>query len=143
MQRLPAFSKEGAINSKDKVIENTDEMKKQEREEFILNFISGRLFFVSVVGEAAAASLTGARSLIRFIGAAGEVSLLVYHVTKDFDDAFMTMFSYLASASVGRGGSRNAADPRRGMTSKDNNSLGSFKTNLDRVETIRGAIYAI
>jgi hypothetical protein len=61
-----------------KITDKADEIKKQEREEFILNFISGLLFWISFAGEAAgAASLTATRSLLRLIGAAGEAGMLV------------------------------------------------------------------
>lgn len=141
---LPAFSIEEAVASMEKIIEKADEIKKQEREEFILNFITGLLFYIPVVGEAAgAAGLTAARSLLRLIGAAGDLAITLHDVIENPDNAFLAVFTYLAGAGVGRGGFRNAANARRGINKKDYDSLGNVKTNLDKMQSLRGNICGI
>ncbi|RYP14424.1 hypothetical protein DL765_006367 [Monosporascus sp. GIB2] len=141
---LPAFSTDEAVISMEKIVEKAGEIEKKERENFILNFITGLLFFIPFVGQAAgAAGMTAVRSLLSLIGTAGEAGILVYDVVRNPENAFMTVFSYLAGAGLGRDGFKNAANSRRGMKSNEYNSLGGVKTNLDRVETIRGGICPI
>ncbi|CAO2657798.1 Nn.00g070580.m01.CDS01 [Neocucurbitaria sp. VM-36] len=130
---LPSFSSVEAVESMEKIVAKADEIKKQEREEMIMNFIMGLLFFIPVAGEAAgAAGLTAARSLLRLIGAAGDIAMTVYDVIQSPDNAFLAVFMHLAGAGVGRGGFRSAAEARRGMTSKEYNSLGNVKGKLDQ-----------
>jgi hypothetical protein len=136
---LPSFSAVEAVESMEKIVAQADDIKKKEREEMILNFIMGLLFFIPVAGEAAgAAGLTAARSLLRLIGAAGDAGMLVHDLVKNPENAFMTVFSYLAGAGVGRGGFKNAANARRGMSSKEFDSLGNVKTRLNTITSIRG-----
>lgn len=141
---LPAFTTEEAVNEMDKIVEEAKEIEKRKREEFILSFLTGLLFWIPFVGElSGAAGLTAVRSLLRLIGNVGESGILVYDVVRDPQNAFMSVFGYLASAGVGRGGFRNAANSRRGLTSKEYDSLGEVKTRLDKVESIRGGICPI
>ncbi|KAF7128464.1 hypothetical protein CNMCM5793_003194 [Aspergillus hiratsukae] len=136
---LPALTTQTAVESMDKIVQTAKEIKKQEREEFIVSFLTGLLFFIPVVGDAAgAAGLTAARSLLRLAGAAGEAGLLLHDIIEHPENAFMSVFSYLAGAGVGRAGFRNAANARRAMRSSDIDSLGSLKKALDLIETVRG-----
>lgn len=138
---LPAFSIQEAVESMEKIVEKADEIQKKEREEFILSFITGLLFFIPIVGEVAgAAGLTAVRTMIRLIGGVGDAALTIYDVVKNPENAFMAVFSYLAGAGVGRGGFRNAANSRRGISQKDYDGLGNVKTSLDKVQSIRGII---
>jgi len=115
-------------------------MKKKERQEMILNFVMGILFFIPVAGEAAgAAGLTAIRSMLRLIGTVGDAGMLVHDLVENPENAFMTVFSYLAGAGVGRAGFKNAANARRGMSSKEYESLGNVKVKLDKVTSIRGS----
>ncbi|KFY07990.1 hypothetical protein V492_06644 [Pseudogymnoascus sp. VKM F-4246] len=141
---LPAYSTAEAITSMEKVIEKAEEIKKAEREEFILSFVSGLLFFIPFVGEAAgAAGLTAARTMLRLIGTTGEAGLGIYDLVTHPENAFMSVFTFLAGAGVGRAGFRNAANSRRGVTPDVYNSLGGVKTNLDKVHAIRASICPI
>jgi hypothetical protein len=135
---LPAFSTDEAIASMEKIIEKANEIKKAEREEFILNFITGLLFFIPLVGEVAGAGLTAVRTIARLIGGAGEAAVTIYDIVKDTDNAFMSVFLYLAGAGIGRGGFRNAANSRRSILQKDYDSLGNIKVKLDKVQSLRG-----
>ncbi|KAK3356345.1 hypothetical protein B0T25DRAFT_451345 [Lasiosphaeria hispida] len=45
-------------------------------------------------------------------------------------NTFMTVFSFLVSAGVGRGGFRSATGSRRGMGQKEFDSLGNVKTRF-------------
>ena len=114
--------------------------KKQQREEMILNFIKGILFFIPAAGSAAgAAGLRAVRSMLRLIGTIGEASMFVCDVVENPDNAFITISRYLARAGVGRSGFKNAANARRGMSSKEYKSLGNVKVRLDKLTSIRGS----
>ncbi|KAI4700360.1 hypothetical protein J4E89_011002 [Alternaria sp. Ai002NY15] len=139
---LPAFSTEEAIVAMEKIVSKANEIEKAEREEFILNFIMGLLFFIPFAGEAAA-GLTAVRSIARLIGTVGDVALTVYGVVQDPENAFMTVFSALAGAGVSRSGFKGAAASRRHMKKEDYDSLGPVKGKLDFVEDLRGAMCPI
>ena len=137
---IPSYSAVEAVEAMEKIAEKADDIKKQEREEMILNFIMGILFFIPAAGSAAgAAGLTAVRSMLRLIGTIGEAGMLVYDVVENPDNAFITVFSYLAGAGVGRSGFKNAANARRGMSSKEYESLGNVKVRLDKLTSIRGS----
>ncbi|KAI6778523.1 uncharacterized protein J7T54_005047 [Emericellopsis cladophorae] len=141
---LPAFSMEEAVKNMDKIVEKAKEIKEAARKEFILNFISGLLFFIPFIGGAIGGVGMGAlRSMLTLIGTVGEAGLLVYSIVEDPDSALMAIFGFLAGAGVGRGGFRNAADARRGMSSKELNSLGPIKGKLDMISGLQGGRCAI
>jgi hypothetical protein len=74
---LPALTAQTAVASMDQIVKTVDEIKKREREELIVGFITGLLFFIPLSGEAAgAAGLTAARSLLRLASVAGESGML-------------------------------------------------------------------
>jgi hypothetical protein len=135
---LPAFTAEEAIASMQKVAEAADEIDRREREDFIISFISGRLFFIPLVGEAAGAALASARTLLSLVGAVGEVALGIYEVVQDPENAFTAVFMALAGAGVGRAGFTKAAGARRDLTEEEYKSLGGVKTKLDKVTELRG-----
>ncbi|KAI0882847.1 putative glycosyl hydrolase, family 18 [Annulohypoxylon maeteangense] len=138
---LPGYSTEEAVASMEKIVEQAGEIEKKQREEFILNFITGLLFWIPIVGEAiGAAGMTTVRSLLRLIGSTGDAGLAVYDIVNNPENAFMAVFSYLAGAGLGRAGFRNAANSRRGLSSSEYDSLGGVKTKLDLVQNIRGNI---
>ncbi|KAL5364727.1 putative glycosyl hydrolase, family 18 [Aspergillus floccosus] len=137
---LPALTTQTAVESMEKIVETAKEIKKREREEFIVSFLTGLLFFIPIVGEAAgAAGLTAVRSLLRLAGTAGDAGLLLHDIIEHPENAFMSVFSYLAGAGVGRAGFKNAANSRRSMKSSDIDSLGSLKNDLNLIETVRSA----
>ncbi|KAF2027750.1 hypothetical protein EK21DRAFT_114539 [Setomelanomma holmii] len=141
---LPSVSIEEAIASMEKIVAKADEIKRKEREEFILNFITGLLVFIPVAGEAAsAAGLTAGRSLLRLIVAAGDLDMTLHDVIENPENAFTAVFTYLAGAGVGRVGFRNAANSWRGIPQKNYDSLVNVKINLDKVQSIRGNICSI
>ncbi|GFF93568.1 killer toxin subunits alpha/beta [Aspergillus udagawae] len=136
---LPALTIQTAVESMDKIVKTAKDISKKEREEFIVNFLTGLLFFIPFVGEAAGATgLTAVRSMLRLAGAAGETGLLVHDIIERPENAFMSVFSYLAWAGVGRAGFKNAANARRSMKASDINNLGPMKVDLDLIETVRG-----
>ncbi|KAF4170541.1 hypothetical protein CNMCM8927_004533 [Aspergillus lentulus] len=133
---LPALTIRTAVESMDKIVKSAKEISKKEREEFIVNFLTGLLFFIPFVGEAAGATgLTAVRSMLRLAGAAGETGLLVHDIIEHPENAFMSVFSYLAGAGVGRTGFKNAANARRSMKASDIDNLGSMKVDLDLIQT--------
>lgn len=141
---LPGYSTEEAVSSMEKIVEKAGEIEKKEREEFILNFLTGLLFWIPFVGEAiGAAGMMTVRSLLRLIGTTGDAGMAIYDIVNNPENAFMAVFSYLAGASLGRAGFRNAANSRRGITSSEYDSLGGVKTKLDLIERIRGGICPI
>lgn len=138
---LPAFSIEEAVVQMEKIVEEANEIEKRQREEFILNMIMGLLFFIPFVGPTGGGVIaTGVRTLIRLIGAAGEIGMTVFGVISDPDNAFMTIFSSLMGAGFRSGAFRDAANSRRSMSSNEYNSLGNIKPNLDKVNNIRGGM---
>lgn len=141
---LPSLTMEEAVASMDKIVEKANEIKKKQREQFILDFISGLLFFIPIIGSAAGiAGMSTVRGLLSLIGVVGEAGLLVYGIVEDPDSAFMTIFGALAGAGIGRSGFRNAADSRRSMSSGELEKLGTIKNKLDLIETIRGGSCSI
>jgi hypothetical protein len=137
---IPAYSAVEAVESMEKIVETANKLKKAEREQMILNFIMGALFFIPVAGSAAgSAGLTAIRSMLRLIGTIGEVGMLVHDLVENPENAFMTIFGFVAGAGVGRGGFKNAANARRGMSSKEYESLGNVKVKLDKLTSIRGS----
>lgn len=135
---LPAFSAEEAIASMKKIVDTADNIIKAEREEFILGFLTGFLFWIPFVGEAVGAvGLTTARTLLRLIGSVGEAGMAVHDLIEDPDNAFMSVFGYLLGAGVGRAGFRKAAMSKRGMSSKEFDSLGDVKGRLVEFGSVR------
>lgn len=127
-----------AVDSMQAVVKEADEIKKAEREEMMLNFITGVLFFIPFLGDAAgAAGMTAVRSALELLDAAGNAGLLAYSVVEDPKNAFMTIFSTLAGAGVERAGWRDAAKARRDMSADDIKKLGSVKTKLDLIQDVR------
>lgn len=135
---LPAFTAEQAIASMGKIAERADDIIKRDREDFIVSFITGLLFFIPVVGEAGGAALASARTLLRLVGTAGDAALSVYDIVQNPENAFVDVFTALAGAGVGRAGFKKAASARRSLTEKEYKSLGDIKTNrLDKVTELR------
>lgn len=136
---LPALTMAEAVSSMEKVVEQAKKIAKAEREEMIANFIGGILFFIPIVGEAAAAaSMTAIRTALQMVEAAGEAGLMAYAIVQDPDNAFMTVFSTLAGAGLGRGEWGKAAKARRSMADGDVKKLGSIKDDLDTISFVRG-----
>ncbi|KAI2477549.1 Glycoside hydrolase family 18 protein [Pyrenophora tritici-repentis] len=137
---IPSYSTVEAVESMEKTMKKSKDIEKKERQEMILNFVMGILFFIPVAGEAAgAAGLTAIRSMLRLIGTVGDASMLVHDLVENPENAFMTVFSFLLGAGVGRGGFKDAANARRDMGSKEYESLGNVKVKLDKVTSIRGS----
>ncbi|GAB1317047.1 hypothetical protein MFIFM68171_07257 [Madurella fahalii] len=135
---LPAFSSEEAVTSMEKIVETADEIVQAQREEFILSFITGLLFWIPFVGEAVgAAGMTTARTLLRLIGGVGEAGMAIHDVIGNPDNAFMAVFGYLLGAGVGRAGFKSAAESRRGMSADEFNSLANVKTRLMEYDDVR------
>lgn len=137
---MPALSMEQAVKSMEDVVKDANEIQKAEREEFILNFLSGLLFFIPVIGSAiGGATMASVRAMLHLIGAVGEAGLLVYSIIENPDNAYMAIFSSLAGASLGRGGFREAAVHKRSMSSSEINDLGRIKDKLNVIDNIRGS----
>jgi hypothetical protein len=135
---LPAFAMEEAVKNMDKIVDQAEKIIEAERKAMILNFVSGLLFWIPFVGGAIGGAGMGAlRGVLSLIGSAGEAGLLVYGIVEDPDSALMAVFGYLAGAGVGRGGFRNAAEARRGMSSKEMDSLGPIKDMLNMVNDLQ------
>lgn len=136
---MPAIILEQAVESMDKVVTTADEIKKAEREALILSFVSGLLFFVPFIGGAiTGGALAPLRAILSMVGNLGEAALTVYGIVQDPDSAFMAIFSALAGAALGRGGFREAAQSRRGMTGDSITKLGvPVKNRLDSVDKLR------
>jgi hypothetical protein len=100
----------------------------------------GLLFFIPAAGNAAgAAGLTAIRSILRLIGAVGKAGMLVHDLVENPENAFVTTFSYLTGAGIGRSGFKDTAGARRGMSSKEYESLSNVKVKLDTITSTRGS----
>jgi hypothetical protein len=136
---LPAITTQEAVDSMQKIVNQANEIEKKDREETIVLWVTSFLFFIPIAGEAAeAASLVAAHSILRLIGTVGDVAVTIYDVVSNPDSAFLAVFSLVAGAGVGRSGFKKAAKARRSISQKDYDGLGNVKTNLDKVEGIRG-----
>lgn len=137
---LPALTMAVSVQNMEKVAEQADEIKKQEWEELIANFIGAVLFFIPFVGEAVDASMVAIRSALEMAEAAGEARLLAYSIVQDPDNTFMAVFSTLAGAGLSRESWSRAASERRGMKDEDMAKLGSIKDDLDKMNDVRGGL---
>lgn len=141
---LPAFAVEEAVAQMEKIVEEAKEIEKRRREEFILNMITSFLFFIPFIGPTGGGAVAnGLRTLLRLVEAGAEAGMAVYGVISDPDNAFMTVFSTLLGAGFSRGGFRDAANARRGMSSAEYNSLGNVKGNLDTINSLRGGMCSL
>ncbi|KAH7137378.1 hypothetical protein B0J13DRAFT_625153 [Dactylonectria estremocensis] len=130
---------DAAVESIDKIVEPVKEIEKKMHEKFIVSFITGLLFIVHFESQALGSiSLAAPGSLLLIAGATSEAGLMVYEIVEDPANTFLTVFSYLAGAGVGRSGFTKAANVRRSMDSSDINKLGSIRTDLHRIEDLRG-----
>ncbi|KAI3335205.1 hypothetical protein F4824DRAFT_489691 [Ustulina deusta] len=134
---LPALTIASAIDSMDKVLEAVGEIEKIEREEFIVNFLGGILFFIPFVGEALEASLVAIRTALSIAEVAGEAGLLTYSIVEDPSNAFSAVFSTLAGAGLSRGSWGKAASERRGLSDSDSMKLGSIHVDLEKIDNLR------
>ena len=136
---LPALSIHEAVKSMDAIADKAEEIKRREREQMILSFITGFLFLIPLVGQAVGgAGMTAVRAMLNLIGGVGEAGVALYEVVNDPKNAFMTVFGYLATMGVGRRGVENAANSRRAMGSKELDALGAVKKSLDVMQDLRG-----
>lgn len=140
---LPALTMASAVDSMEKVVKQANEIKKEEREELIANFIGGILFFIPFVGEVVDSSMVAIRSALEMAEAAGEAGLLAYSIVQDPNNAFMAVFSTLAGAGLSRGAWSKAANERRGMRDEDVAKLGSIKDDLSKINDVRGGMCRI
>ncbi|KAF3054755.1 hypothetical protein CFAM422_013264 [Trichoderma lentiforme] len=137
---LPALTMALAVASMEKVVKEANDIKKQEREEMIANFIGAVLFFIPFVGEAVDSSMVAIRSALEMAEAAGEAGLLAYSIVQDPSNAFMAVFSTLAGAGMSRSAWSKAANERRGMKEDDIGKLGSIKDDLAKIDNVRGGM---
>ncbi|KAL6801940.1 glycoside hydrolase family 18 protein [Trichoderma sp. SZMC 28012] len=137
---LPALTMALAVASMEKVVKEANDIKKQERQEMIANFIGAVLFFIPFVGEAVDGSMVAIRSALEMAEVAGEAGLLAYSIVQDPSNAFMAVFSTLAGAGMSRSAWSKAAYERRGMKEDDIGKLGSIKDDLAKIDNVRGGI---
>ena len=84
-----------------------------------------------------ASGFLAVRTFLRLIGATGEAGMTILDLVQNPQNAFMTVFSYLAGAGVGREGFIKAAQARRSMSAKEVNSLGNVKNGLQQGRRLR------
>ncbi|KAL6907356.1 glycoside hydrolase family 18 protein [Trichoderma evansii] len=140
---LPALTMASAVESMEKVVKEADQIKKEEREEMIANFIGAILFFIPFVGEAVDSSMVAIRSALEIAEAAGEAGLLAYSIVQDPNNAFMAVFITLAGVGMSRSAWSKAANERRGMKEEDIGKLGSIKDGLAKIDDARGGMCRI
>jgi hypothetical protein len=135
---VPTYTLQQSVESMQNITEKADDIKKQEREQFILNFLSSMLFIIPIAGEAAgSAGLTVVANLLRLIGVTGEAGMLLHDVIADPSNSFISIFAFLAGAGVGGRGFSLAAASRRSMKAADLERLGTVKGKLNEIESVR------
>lgn len=135
---VPAFTLQQSVDGMQNITEKADDIKKQEREQFILNFLSSVLFIIPIAGEAAgSAGLTAVANLLRLIGVTGETGMLLHDVIADPASSYISILAFLAGAGAGGRGFSLAAASRRSMKAADFERLGTVKRNLDDIEAMR------
>ncbi|UKZ91457.1 uncharacterized protein TrAFT101_006435 [Trichoderma asperellum] len=142
---LPALTLKAAVENMEAIIKKADEIQKEEREAFTLNFVTSFLFFIPIIGEAAGeAGLTAIRSILRLVGNLGDLGRLTYSIVQYPKSAFMAIFTALAGAGVGTSGYRDAADSMRHMGKGEREGLGpSITKYLDRIWEVRAGVCKI
>ncbi len=141
---LPAFSAQEAVANMQAIVDKVKDIQKKQREELILDFLSGALMLIPFVGEeASAAGLVAVGQALRLLTDIGDLATTIYTVVKDPKNAFVAVFGYLATAGVGRDGYKNAAETRRHMSGDEYDKLGNVKTHLDKVQDFLGVTCAI
>ena len=122
----------------DKVVEIAKEITAAQRKEMILNFIMGVLMLIPGVGQIAdAAGMAALRSFINLIGDIGNAALTIHGIVEDPSSAIFNLFGALIG---GRGSGKSltdAAGARRGMTSKELDSLTPIRGDLTRISNVR------
>lgn len=135
---VPTFTPQQAVESMQNIIKKADDIKKEEKEPFILNFLSSVLFIIPIAGEAAgAADLIAVSNLLCLIGVIGEAGMLLHDVIADPQNCYISIFAYLARSGVGGRGFSLAAASRRSIRAADMERLGSVKHKLDKIESLR------
>jgi hypothetical protein len=135
---VPTFTLQQAVESMQNITKKADDIKKEENEQFILNFFSSVLFIIPIAGEAAsAADLIAVSNLLCLIGVTGEAGMLLHDVIADPQNCYISIFAYLAGSGVGGREFSLAAASRRSIRAADMERLGSVKHKLDKIESLR------
>lgn len=140
---LSALSSQVAVESVDKIVKAADKISKAEHEALIINFISGLLFFNPFVRDVLHPELAAVRGLIRLTDEVGNAALSLYDVVKGPKNSRTAVFSYLVGSDISSNALKGATEARRAMKSDGVKSLGSVKTNLDKIENVRVKVCSI
>lgn len=135
---LPALMIQFAITNMNKIVETANEIIEQERKAFIANFLMAFLMFIPMAG--ATAGALGSAFLRTMLNVAGELASIgigIYEVVDDPDNALLTIFGMLLGG-VSLKPFREVAQARRNMKSGELDKLGPIKTDLGRINTLKG-----
>ncbi|KFY75145.1 hypothetical protein V499_04844 [Pseudogymnoascus sp. VKM F-103] len=135
---LPALMIQFAITNMNKIVETANEIIEQERKAFIANFLMAFLMFIPMAG--ATAGALGSAFLRTMLNVAGELASIgigIYEVVDDPNNALLTIFGMLLRG-VSLKPFREVAQARRNMKSGELDKLGPIKTDLGRINTLKG-----
>ncbi|KAH6724005.1 hypothetical protein BKA61DRAFT_587564 [Leptodontidium sp. MPI-SDFR-AT-0119] len=98
----------------------------------------GILMLIPGVGELAdVAGMVTLRSFINFIGDINNIALSIHGIVEDPTSAVFTLFSSLLGGRGSRKSFIDAARARRGMTSKELETLTPIRGDLSRISKVR------
>jgi hypothetical protein len=135
---LPALMMQFAITNMNKIIETANEIIEQERKSMIANFLMAFLMFIPMAG--ATAGALGSSILRTILNVAGELASIgvgIYEVVDDPDNALLAVFGLLLGG-VSLTPFKEVAQARRNMKSEELDKLGPIKTDLGRIDTLKG-----
>ena len=119
------------------IVDQANKIKKKEREEIILEVLSGVLMLIPFGGEeAGAAGLAATQMALRLISDIGDIAMSLYGVVSDPKNVFNDIFGVLGVAGAGRDVFKAAAVSRRAMKSEDLAKLGPIKVKLDKADDV-------
>ncbi|KAH8667649.1 exo-1,3-beta-D-glucanase [Tricladium varicosporioides] len=137
---IPALLTAAAVASMSNVIEVANQISADNRKTFILAFVMAVLMLVPGIGEVAgAAEMAGLKVIINLLGDAGNAALAIYSTVEDPKSAVFAMFGLLLGGT-GQGSAKafkDAAAKRRSLTTKEIETLGPIKPQLEKINTLR------
>lgn len=135
---LPALMMQFAVTSMDKVVDTANKIEEQERKSTILNFVLGFLMFIPFVGQTAGALGSSVlRTIINVAGELANIGVAIYEVVDDPDNALLTVMGLLLGGASLKP-FKEVAQARRGMKNSEYEKLGPIKTDLGRIDTLKG-----
>lgn len=137
---ITALMTDAAVYNMGQVVETTDEISADERQNIIFNFIMGALMLIPAAGVVLDAALLALMAtIIRSLGILADVALSMYDVIQSPESGIWILFDLLTLAA----GSKSPKDlgaagaQKRGLSNDDLNGLKPHRGGLDKIEACR------